>query len=183
MLIETSSSSHYTLCSTIYDASTCDEDTPWSLSSSSNELSSQLTQGNDIIHDANENNQIIEYSFHLSSSLLLHEYKSSNKLAHEISLIHSPSNLRLEEYFDLSNLVVEVEESSQTNEKYGFHRVSSGIIETSGSSYPHTMHDPVQSSKCNFTILKVSRLPWVSRHFNFRSWLCHDLINLVSPPN
>lgn len=40
VLIETSSSSHYPLCSIIYDASTCDQDTPCSLISSSIELSS-----------------------------------------------------------------------------------------------------------------------------------------------
>ena len=53
VLIETSSSSHYPLCSSLYDASTCDRDTPCPSIFSSDELTSQLTQGGDIIHDEN----------------------------------------------------------------------------------------------------------------------------------
>lgn len=56
VLIENSSSSHYPLCSTVYDSSTCNGDNPRSLSSSSNELYSQFTQGDEIIHDVYENN-------------------------------------------------------------------------------------------------------------------------------
>lgn len=48
----------------------------------------------------------------------------------------------------------EVEESCQTIDKDGCHPMSSGHIETDGSNYPHTMHNLVQSSKCDFTILE-----------------------------
>jgi len=147
VLIETSSSSRYPLCTTICDTSTCDKDTPCYLSSSSNELSSQLKQGSQIIHDANENNQMIKYSFHPSSSLPLHEDNSSNKLAHKIPSIHSSLNLQLEESFDLINLVVEVGKPSEISDKDGCHLVRSGLIETSSINYPQTMHDLVQSSE------------------------------------
>jgi len=71
--METSSSSHYPLCATVCNASNCDEDTPFSLSSSYDELNSQLTQGSEVIHDEKRNNQIIEHPFYPSSFLVLHE--------------------------------------------------------------------------------------------------------------
>jgi len=55
-LIEISFVSHYPLCSPICDASTCDEYTPCSSSSSSHERTSQLTQGNEVFHDEREDN-------------------------------------------------------------------------------------------------------------------------------
>lgn len=58
-------------------------------------------------------------------------------------------------FFDLSNLVVEVVRSYQINDRDGYHLVSSGPIEIKGCTYPHTyMHDIIQSSKCDFTILE-----------------------------
>lgn len=51
-------------------------------------------------------------------------------------------------------MVVEVEKSGQISDKYGCHPMSCGLIETSGSNYPHTMHDLFQYSKCDFTIFK-----------------------------
>lgn len=72
VLIKNSSSSHYPLCSTIFDAYTCDRDTPCSSSYSSNELNYELTQDGEIIHDENDNDKITEYSFHTSSYLLFH---------------------------------------------------------------------------------------------------------------
>jgi len=53
-----------------------------------------LTQGGEIIHDANENNQIIEYSFRPSSSLVLIENNYSNQLAHEIYPTHPSLDLQ-----------------------------------------------------------------------------------------
>lgn len=54
---------------------------------------SQLMQGGEIIHDENENNKIIKYSFHPSSSILLHEDNCPNHISHQISLVHTSSNL------------------------------------------------------------------------------------------
>jgi len=87
VLTETSSSSQYPLFSTVCDTSTCNGGTPCYLSLYYDELTSQLAQVGEIIHDANENNQIFEQSSQPSSSLHLHEEKSSNQLAHENSLI------------------------------------------------------------------------------------------------
>lgn len=56
VVIKNSSSFHYPLCSTICDVSTYDGDNPCSLSSSSNELYYEFTQGDEIIPDVNENN-------------------------------------------------------------------------------------------------------------------------------
>lgn len=52
-LIETSSSSHYPSFSIVFDASTFDGDTPFSSSYSSDQLTFQLTQCVEIIHDEN----------------------------------------------------------------------------------------------------------------------------------
>ena len=78
ILTEISSSYHYPLCSIVCDASTCDGETPCYSISSSNELTSQFIQGGEDIHDERQNNQIIEYSFDPSPSLVLHKYNSSN---------------------------------------------------------------------------------------------------------
>lgn len=51
-------------------------------------------------------------------------------------------------------MVVEDKNSIQSGDKVDYHLVSSGIIETSGSSYSHTMYDLVQYSGCDFTILE-----------------------------
>ena len=53
------------------------------------------------------------------------------------------------------NLIVEVEKSGETCDKDGCHPVSS--IETSNNTYPQTMHDLVQASKCDSTILGSSK--------------------------
>lgn len=70
--METSPLYHYPLRSTIYATSTCDEDAPCSSSSSSGELTSQFTQGSEVIHNEKENNQIIEYHLHSLLSLVFH---------------------------------------------------------------------------------------------------------------
>lgn len=54
-------------------------------------------------------------------------------------------------------MVVEVVKSDQISNIDGFHMVSSGLIKISGSSYPHIMHDLIQSSKCDFTIFENFR--------------------------
>lgn len=82
VVMKTSSLSHYPLCSTIFYVSTYEEDTPCYLSSSFDELTSQLTQGSEVIHTEQENNQIIEYSFHPSSSPVFHDDSSSNQIFH-----------------------------------------------------------------------------------------------------
>lgn len=71
-------------------------------------------------------------------------------------MIYSSFDLRSKEYFDLSNLVEQVVKFNQISDKDGCHQVSSCLIEINNSSYPHTMHDLVQSSKCDFTILESS---------------------------
>lgn len=65
--------------------------------------------------------------------------------------------MRLEESFDLSNLVIEIVKSDQISDKDGYHLVGRGLIETTRSNYPHTMHDMVQSLECDFTILESFR--------------------------
>ena len=42
----------------------------------------------------------------------------------------------------------------RTSHKDGFHKVNSDLIEISERSYPHTMHDLVQSSQFDFKIPK-----------------------------
>lgn len=51
-------------------------------------------------------------------------------------------------------MVVLVEKSNEISGRDGCNPVGNGFIETSGSSYPQTMHDLIQSSKHNFTILE-----------------------------
>ena len=87
----------------------------------------------------------------------MHEDNPSNNFSHETSLIHTSLDLRSGESFNLSNLVVEIVKSDQINDKYGCHLVSRGLIEIIGSYYPHTMHDLIQSSECDFTILESFR--------------------------
>lgn len=54
----------------------------------------------------------------------------------------------------MSNLVAEVVKSGQIKDRDGYDLVSSGPVEITGSNYLHTMHDLIQSSKCDFTILE-----------------------------
>lgn len=87
----------------------------------------------------------------------MHEEKASNKLAHEVSLIHTSIDLRSKEYFDLSNLVFKVVKYDQISNRDGFHLVDSDIIKIGERNFPHTMHDLVQSSKCDLIILESFR--------------------------
>lgn len=72
---ETSSSPHYPLCSIVCNSSTCEEDTPCSSSSLSNELDFELTQDSEVIHDEEKyvNSDRISgvRGFHLDSSDLV----------------------------------------------------------------------------------------------------------------
>lgn len=163
--IETSFSPHYPLCPIVCNKYTCDRDNPCSLVSSSNELSPQLTQGSEVVHGEIENSQIIEYPSHSSSSLILHEDNSSNHLSHEISPNHFSLNMLSEEPLQLSNLIVEVEKSGDTCDEDGCHRVRS--FEIRNNSYPQTIHDLVQDSIRDSTILEILRPARESRHFNF----------------
>lgn len=95
--------------------------------------------------------------FHPSSYLLLHEYNSPNQLSHKSSVIHTYSDLSSNESFNLINLVIEVEKYVQVSDKYGYHSVTSGLIEKRGRNYPHIMHDQVQTLGFYFTILDSSR--------------------------
>lgn len=52
----------------------------------------------------------------------------SNKFSHEISPIHTSLDLRSEESFDLSNMVIEVVKYNKISDKDGYHLVSSGLI-------------------------------------------------------
>ena len=79
-----------------------------------------------VVHD--ENSLDAQDSSHLSSSCMLHEDNSSSQLA---------------KFFH------------EACDKDGCHLVGSGLIENGSSSYPHTMHDLVQSSKCDFTIMEI----------------------------
>lgn len=87
----------------------------------------------------------------------MHEENSSNELAYEISLIDSSLNFLSEESFNLSNLVVEVEKSSEVSDRDGCHPIRNSLIETNGNNYPHTIHDLVQPSKCDSTIFEISK--------------------------
>lgn len=51
-------------------------------------------------------------------------------------------------------MVVKVVKYDENSDKDGFHSVNSDPIEINESSYPHTMHDMVKNSKCDFTILE-----------------------------
>ena len=62
----------------------------------------------------------------------------------------------MEEPYDLDNMFVGFEKPDQINYVDGFHLDSSYLLEINGSSYPHTMHDLIQSSKCNPAILEHS---------------------------
>lgn len=86
----------------------------------------------------------------------MHDGNSLNQLAPKISLICLSLTLQSQEPFNLNNIIVEVESFGQISDRDGFHLVSSGFIETSGSSYPETMQDLVKSSKCDFVILEIS---------------------------
>lgn len=141
------------MCSTVCNASTCDRGNPCSSSSLSDELNYQLTQGSEIIDDENEHNQIINYSIHPSSYFLLHEDNSSNQISHDNFPFHTYSIFLSYECFNLSNLVVEVEKSDRDSDRDGFHLVNSDLIKISERSYPHSVHDLVQSLGCDFTIL------------------------------
>ena len=77
----------------------------------------------------------------------MHEDNSSYQLDHEISPIS-------EEPLQLSNMIVEVENSNETSDKDGFHPVRSSEI--NNNSYPQTMCDSIQASKCNSTIVEIS---------------------------
>lgn len=77
--IEASSTPHFPACPIIHNASACIRDTTRSLTSSSYDLSPQLTLGNEFIHDENSLNA--QDSSHLSSSCVLHEDNSSSQLA------------------------------------------------------------------------------------------------------
>ena len=140
--IETSPSPHVPLCPTIQNTSTCNKDTPCSLSYSSNELSPRLTQGSEVVHDEFENSQIAENSSHPSSYLLLHEDNSPNQLSHEISPIHLSLNALSKEPLQSSNLiVVEAEKFGGTCDKDGCHPESS--FEIRNNFQPQTMNDLV----------------------------------------
>jgi len=118
--IETSPSPHFPLCPTIHNASTCGRDTPCSFFSPFDELSPQLTQGGDVVHDKIENCLIIERPSHFPSSLLLHEYNSSN---------HLPK----------------AKKSGEICDRDGCHPEKS--FEISTNNHPQVMHDLVQTSK------------------------------------
>ena len=75
--METSSLPHYPFCSSICNASICNEGTPCSLCSSSNELDFQLKQGSEVIHDEEEGDQLIKDPFHSLSFPIAHEENSS----------------------------------------------------------------------------------------------------------
>ena len=116
--IETSSSPHFPTCPTIQNTSTCIRDTPFSLTSSSDDLSPQLTQGSEVVHDEVENNLIIERTSHSQSSLLLHEDNSSSQL-------------------------VEPKKCSETYDRDGFYPKRN--YEISNNNHPQGMHDLVQA--------------------------------------
>lgn len=135
--IETSSPPHFHLCPNIHNASTYRGDAPCSLASSSDELSPQLTQDGEAFHDKIENILITQDSSHPSSSLMLHEDNSSNKLAHSSSPIHLSLDVPSEEPTQLSNLIV-----VETCDKYRCHQESGFEI---SSNHPQAMHDLVQA--------------------------------------
>lgn len=134
VIMETSSSPHYPLCSTFCNATTCEEDTPCYSSSSSNELDSKLTQGSKVIHDGEEG---IKYPSHSLSFPILHEEKISIKVTHEICTIYPYlDDMQLEESFDLGNLFVEDVNFDQIRDVSGCHLDNSDLVETTDGSCP-----------------------------------------------
>ena len=81
--------------------------------------------------------------FHPLSSLVLYRGNSSNQCDHAIFPIQTSSNLRLEEYYDLSNLFVEVGKYDQTSDVDSFHRDNGGRVILIDSNCPHEI--------CNLT--------------------------------
>jgi len=78
-------------------------------SSISDELFAWLTQDSEVIDHETKSNQIIESPSHPSSFILWIEENSSNHISHDISPINLSLNLWSEDSFDLSNVVVDVE--------------------------------------------------------------------------
>jgi len=113
-----------------------------------------LTQGGEAVHDEIENSEIIENFFHPSSYLVFNEDNSSNQISHDISPIHLYFNVLSEEPLHLRNLVVEVEKYGKICDRDGCYPMSRNHTEINNSSYPQTMHDLVQDSKLDSTILE-----------------------------
>lgn len=94
-LTNTSSSSPpYSLCSTLYNASTCDGDYHCSSILLSHELNLEMTKDSKNIHDEEENSETIENPFHPLSYFVLYGGNSLNQWDHDIFLIKTSSNLQ-----------------------------------------------------------------------------------------
>jgi len=69
--------------------------------------------------------------------------------------MHFPLNVISKKPLQFSNMIVEDEKSGEICDRDGCHLLSS--FEIKNNSYPQTIHDLVQASKCDSTILKSSR--------------------------
>lgn len=157
VIMETSSSPHYPLCSTFCNSSTCEEYTPCCLCSSSNELDFKLTPDSEVIHDEEEGNKLIKYPFHSLSFPIFHEENSSIQVAHDICLIYPSLEVKLEESFDLGNMFVENVNYDQICDVHDFHLGNNDLVEITDGSFPYIMHDLIQSLISHSTILESSR--------------------------
>jgi len=97
LLIGTSSSAYYRLCHVACNIISCDENIPCSLNIQSNELNFELIQGSEVIHDEEQNNEIIDHPFLSLQPPVLHKDDSLVQVTHETSLIYTSSDIQLKE--------------------------------------------------------------------------------------
>jgi len=164
------------LCPTIHNASIGSRDAPCSLASSSNELSPWLTQDGEAIHDKIENSLITQDSSHPSSSLMLREDNLLIQLDHVSSPINLSLDVPLEEPPHLRNMII-----VETCDRDGCHQERS--FEISRNNHPKAMHDFIQVSKCDSTILKCSRMCQGVEALQHLSMVMSRFCDFGKPPN
>lgn len=113
-------------------------------------LLSELTQVSEIIHEEEESNEIIENPFHSISALVFLGGNSSNRLAHEILMIHTPLDLWLQESYGSSNLFVEVVKSNKTNDEDNSHPNNGDPVYLNDGDCSHAIYDLTQFTKCYY---------------------------------
>lgn len=69
-------------------------------------------------------------------------------MACEISPIHTSSDLRPEESYDLINLFVEFVKSDQTSDEDNSHPNNGDPVNLTNDNYPHAICDLTQFTKC-----------------------------------
>jgi len=92
-------------------------------------------------------------------------------------------DVQLEGSYNLGNLFLEDLNSNLISDIDGFHLDNSDPVTIIGGSFPHTMHDVIQSSKCDSIIFEISRTYQEVKARQLRLWLCQVLMTLVRPLN